>query len=73
MSLRSYRELVVRQRAMDVVVAVYALTRDFPRAEQFALTSQLTRATVSVPANIAEGSGRSSRKDYLHFLSIARG
>jgi len=58
---------------MDLVVKVYALAREFPKQEQFALTNQLTRAVVSVSANIAEGNGRSSRKDYAHFISIARG
>jgi four helix bundle protein len=71
--VRSYRDLVVWQRAMDVAVATYALTRDFPREELFGLTSQSRRAAVSVAANIAEGYGRASKQSYLNFLRVARG
>ena len=69
----SHRELIVWQRSMTLAVEVYRLTDDFPRTEQYRLVSQLTRATVSVPANIAEGNGRDSLKAYVHFLCIARG
>jgi four helix bundle protein len=69
----SHRELVVWQKAMDVAVQVYRLTEHFPRSELYRLTSQVTRAAASVPANIAEGNGRASRRDYANFLSIARG
>jgi four helix bundle protein len=73
-SIRSHRDLFVWQKAMDLVVEVYRLTDHFPRAEQYGLVSQMTRAAVSVPANIAEGSGRGgSRREYSHFLGIARG
>jgi len=58
---------------MDLVAEVYKLSRSFPREEIYGLTSQLRRAAVSVPANIAEGHSRSTRKDYAHFLSIAKG
>lgn len=58
---------------MDLVVDVYALTRAFPIDERFALTSQTRRAVVSVPANIAEGRARESRREYAHHISIARG
>ena len=58
---------------MDLVTAIYALTGTFPRQEEYRLTSQLARAIVSVPANIAEGQRRSSRKDYSHFVGIAHG
>lgn len=58
---------------MDLVSAVYRLTTTFPRQEEYRLTSQLARAVVSVPANIAEGQRRSSRKDYSHFVGIAHG
>jgi four helix bundle protein len=72
MPIRSYRDLVVWQRAMDLVVSVYALTAGFPRHEQFGLTSQMRRAAVSIVANLAEGSGR-TRKEFAHFIVIARG
>jgi len=68
----SYRDLTVWQKAMDLVEMVYRLTRGFPRVELYGLTSQLRRATISVPANIAEGNTRSTRKEYANFLSIAR-
>lgn len=71
--IRSYRDLEVWQCAMELVESVYRLVRRFPSTERYGLTSQLTRAAVSVPANIAEGHGRSTRKDYGHFVSIARG
>jgi four helix bundle protein len=69
----SHRELTVWQKAMDVAVQVYRLTERFPRSEMYRLASQVTRAAASVPANIAEGNGRASRRDYAHFLSIAKG
>jgi four helix bundle protein len=59
--------------ADDLTVAVYERTRKFPKEEVYGLTSQLRRASYSVPANIVEGSSRESKKDYLHFLYIARG
>ena len=58
---------------MDLAEAAYTLVRFFPRAEEYRLTSQLLRAAASVPANIAEGNARATRKDYAHFVSIARG
>ena len=70
--MRSYRDLQVWQRAMDVAVSVYDLTRCYPRDEQFGLTSQSRRAAASIAANIAEGYGRASTLSYLHFLKIAR-
>jgi len=72
-SVKSHRDLIVWQKAMDMTVMVYGVTKSFPKTEQFALTQQLTRAAASVPANIAEGNARSSRKEYANFLSIARG
>ena len=68
-----FKELIVWQKAMDFVDEVYALQRGFPKTEVFGLCDQLRRAVVSIPSNIAEGHGRGSRKDYVHFLAIARG
>jgi four helix bundle protein len=73
MKILSYRDLKVWQLAMDFVVAVYTVTRGFPATEQYGLTSQIQRAAVSVPANIAEGQGRAHLNEYLHHLSFARG
>jgi four helix bundle protein len=70
---QSFRELVVWQRAMQLTEAVYRLTRDFPRDEQFGLTSQIRRSAVSVPSNIAEGQGRMSVGEFKQFLGVARG
>lgn len=71
--VRSYRDLIVWQRAMDVAAETYQLTRDYPRDELFGLTSQSRRAASSIPANIAEGYGRASRQAYINFLRIAQG
>ena len=71
MATKSYRDLVVWQRAMQLVVAVYEITGQFPPEERFGLTSQMRRAAVSIPSNIAEGYQRHSRKEYVHFLTIA--
>lgn len=68
-----YKKLIVWQKAMELVRLVYRLSKVFPADERYALTDQLRRAAVSIPSNIAEGCGRTSRKDYAHFLSIARG
>ena len=73
MSIRSYRDLVVWQKAMDLVVASYALTKRLPHTELYGLVSQIQRAAVSIPANIAEGHGREHLGDYLHHLSMANG
>jgi four helix bundle protein len=73
MAIESYRDLIVWQRAIEMTVAVYQLTSDFPREELYGLASQLRRAGVSVASNIAEGYGRASTGEYLQFLGIARG
>jgi four helix bundle protein len=73
MTIRSYRELVVWRKAMDLVKAIYDETKGWPNEELYALTSQIRRAAVSVPSNIAEGQGRSSTKEFLKHLSIAYG
>jgi four helix bundle protein len=69
----SYRELIAWQKAIRLVTEIYQATRQFPRDELYGLTSQLRRAAVSVPSNIAEGQARFSRKEFHHFLSQARG
>lgn len=69
----SYRELRVWQAAMELAEAAYRLTRQMPRHEEYRLSAQPIRATASVPANIAEGFMRGTRKDYANFISIARG
>jgi four helix bundle protein len=71
--IRSYRDLKVWQRLMELAVACHLLTRDFPKRNAIGLVAQIERAAGSVPANIAEGSGRRSRGDYLRFLAIANG
>jgi four helix bundle protein len=68
-----YGDLKVWRSAMDVAVATYRLTATFPQYEQYGLCSQLRRSAVSIPSNIAEGSGRESRKDFRQFVLIARG
>jgi four helix bundle protein len=70
---RKHRDLRVWQAAVELVENVYQITAAFPREEAFGLTSQMRRAAVSVPANIAEGAARSGTKELLHFLSIASG
>lgn len=73
MEIKSYRDLRVWQAGMDLVVRVYRLTQGFPTHELYGLTSQMRRAAVSIPSNIAEGHTRESSKEYLHHLSIAQG
>ncbi len=70
---RSFRELVVWKRAHHLVLEIYSMTRDFPKFELYGLTSQLRRAAVSVPANIAEGFKKRGYADKIRFLNIARG
>jgi four helix bundle protein len=70
---KSFRDLQVWQRAMQLAVAIYRLTQDFPREEQYGLTSQIRRAAVSIPSNIAEGQGRVNIGEFRQFLGIARG
>jgi four helix bundle protein len=70
---KTYRDLLAWQRAMDVVDAVYKTTRFWPHDELYGLVSQVRRAAVSVPSNIAEGQGRAGIKEFMNHLSIARG
>ena len=70
---KSYRELFVWQKAIQLTVLVYQVSRAFPREETYGLTSQIRRCAVSIPSNIAEGAGRLNTAEYKHFLGIARG
>jgi four helix bundle protein len=70
---QGFRDLIGWQKAVKLTVAIYEVTRGWPRDEQFGLTSQVRRAVVSVPANIAEGHGRTGPNEFLHHLSIAFG
>ena len=72
-SKRPHERLDVWRDSMNLVETIYRLTGTFPHDERFGLTSQLRRAAVSIPSNIAEGAARRSTPEYLHFLSIARG
>ena len=72
-TIQSYKDLIVWQKSMDLVVAVYGLTEKFPKFEIYGLTSQMRRAAVSIPSNIAEGRRRGSRKDFRYFLLNAFG
>lgn len=71
--LKSFRELIVWQKAFVLVVKVYKYTENFPPSERYGLTSQMRRAAISIVSNIAEGCGRSTRKDYAHFISNSLG
>ena len=71
--IRSYRDLEVWQKSMDLVVVCYQITKEFPKNEVYGLMSQLQRAAVSIPANIAEGRHRQHRREFLQHLSIAYG
>ena len=71
--MHNYNNLQIWQQAMDLVEDMYKLTASFPTEEKFGIVSQMTRAAVSIPSNIAEGAGRNSDKDFAHFISIAIG
>ena len=71
--IQSYRDLVVWQKAMDLTIEIYKLIKNMPKEETFALSDQIRRAAVSIPSNIAEGQGRVTAKDFIRFLSMARG
>jgi four helix bundle protein len=71
--LNSYKDLIVWQKSVALVTSIYGLTKTFPLEEKFGIVSQLNRASVSIPSNIAEGWGRESSKNYLQFLRISRG
>jgi len=71
--IESHRDLLVWQKAMDLAVAVYQLSRKFPATEIYRLVAQMTKSATSVPANIAEGHSRATSRDYSNFLAIAKG
>ncbi len=71
--INSYKDLIVWQKAIELVVNIYKLTDTFPKQEIYSLTSQIRRASVSIPSNIAEGRHRGTRKDFVQFLRIAYG
>ena len=70
---QSYKELAVWQKGVDLACKVYGLTKQMPKEEMYRLSGQIIRCSTSIPANIAEGNARSTRRDYAHFISIARG
>lgn len=71
--MKGHRDLIAWQKAMELVTAIYKVTREFPKDELYGLTTQLRRAAVSVPSNLAEGHGRNSRKEFHQFIGQARG
>ena len=73
MQLKHYQQLIAWQKAIALVTEVYSATKSFPRDEIYGLTSQIRRAAVSVPSNIAEGQGRATRGEFVQFLGYARG
>ncbi len=73
MKIQSYKDLIVWQRSIELVQSIYQLTTLFPKSELFGITSQMRRAVVSIPSNIAEGYARRSHKEYLQFFAIAYG
>ena len=72
-TVTTYKDLVVWQKGIELVNEMYVVTRIFPKEEMFGLTNQLRRAAISIPANIAEGWGRSSTKNYVQFIKISLG
>jgi four helix bundle protein len=73
MAGKNYRDLIVWQKAMELVMLVYRSTKSLPKEEVYGLMSQMRRAAVSIPSNIAEGQGRNTKRDFRNFLSIAMG
>ena len=72
-NLKNYKELVVWQKAYQLVLEIYKITKEYPKSESFCLTQQMRRAAISIPSNIAEGYGRKHKTEYHRFLSIAYG
>lgn len=71
--MKTFRDLIIWQKSMNLVTAIYNKTNGFPKEELFGLTSQIRRCAISIPSNIAEGYGRNSNKEFSRFISIARG
>ena len=71
--MKTYKELIVWQKGIDLVSMIYKITNGFPKEEMFGLTSQIRRASVAIPSNIAEGFGRNSKGDFKRFLQISNG
>jgi four helix bundle protein len=71
--VKNYKDIVVWQKAIELVIEIYRVTAHFPREEMYGLTSQLRRAAVSIPSNIAEGQGRATKGEFIQFLGHARG
>lgn len=71
--MNRFKDLIVWQKAVELIVKIYTTTDKFPAKEQFGIISQINRSAVSIAANIAEGAGRNTKKDFNHFLSIAMG
>ena len=72
-AIQSYKDLLIWQKGIQIVILTYKLAKSFPQEELYALTSQIKRASVSIPSNIAEGYGRNTEKSLSHFIDISRG
>lgn len=72
-AIKSYKDLLIWQKGIEIVLLTYKITKSFPQEEMYALTSQIKRASVSIPSNIAEGYGRNTDKSFSHFIDISRG
>jgi len=73
MIVKSYKDLIVWQKSIDLVTEIYKIVRLLPKEEKFALSDQMRRAAVSIPSNIAEGQERNTKKEFIQFLHIAKG
>lgn len=73
MYIESFKQLIVWQRSIELVKEIYIITSNFPKEELYGLVSQIRRAAISIPSNIAEGKKRKTKKDFLHFLRVADG
>jgi four helix bundle protein len=71
--MKTYKEFIVWQKAVELVTVIYSFTRNFPKDELYGLTNQIRRASISIPSNIAEGFGRNTRREFKRFLEISIG